>query len=325
MTVPENHVTAEGRSLKAALDEAASQLGVPLALVEHKLDLAHFRNNTGKGIGVDTVKIFAWSKNPTDVAPLMAAEAWMTGLLHAMEREAKVRVERRGSAVVVSVDAGEEGRHLVGRGGTTVRAIQHLLERSVGPQFPGIELRLDIVGGEPRRDDGDGPRPERRDDRGDRRDDRPRDDRPRFDRPRDDRPRDDRPRDDRPRDDRPRDDRPRDDRPRDDRPRDDRPRDDRPRDDRGPRGDRRDDRGPRRERRGESDDDALRRLARKIGERVKETGETEMIRRDLNAYDRRIVHLEIKEVGGLLSRSIGEGRERRIEILLADGASESAD
>ena len=300
MTVPENHVTAEGRSLKAALDEAASQLGVPLALVEHKLDLAHFRNNTGKGIGVDTVKIFAWSKNPTDVAPLMAAEAWMTGLLHAMEREAKVRVERRGSAVVVSVDAGEEGRHLVGRGGTTVRAIQHLLERSVGPQFPGIELRLDIVGGEPRRDDGDGPRPERRDDRGDRRDDRPRDDRPRFDRPRDDRPRDDRPRDDR-------------------------PRDDRPRDDRGPRGDRRDDRGPRRERRGESDDDALRRLARKIGERVKETGETEMIRRDLNAYDRRIVHLEIKEVGGLLSRSIGEGRERRIEILLADGASESAD
>ncbi|MSQ01505.1 MAG: hypothetical protein EXR71_06385 [Myxococcales bacterium] len=277
MSLPEDHVVAEGRTLSAARELAAAQLGVPLAAVEHKLDLAHFKASGSAGAA--TVKIFAWAKNMESLAPAIAAEAWIRGLLAAMGREAAIRAEMKGDTAVVFVDAKEGARHLVGRQGTTLRAIQHLLERNMG-QWPDARFRLDIA------------RPE---DGGERRDDRPRDDRPRDDRPRDDRPRDDRPRDDRPRfggggrDERPRfGDR-----------------------DRGPRPDRGGDRGDRPRR---NDGDALKGLARKLAEKVLETGEPEVIRRELNSFDRRLVHLEIAEIAGVASRSVGEGFERRVEI-----------
>ncbi len=304
MSLPENHVVAEGRTLLAAREAAAVQLGVPVNAVEHKLDLAHFKASGTAGAA--TVKIFAWAKDMAGVAPAMAAEAWIKALLETMGRQATVRAEMRGDQAVVFVDAGDAARHLVGRQGTTLRAIEHLLARNVGGAFPDVNFRIDVA----RNDDGP---PRDRDDRPRDRDDRPRDDRPRDDRPRDDRPRP--PRDDRGerRFDRPREDRPRDDRPRDDRPRDDRPRG--PRDDRGDRGDR-----PRR-----NDGEALKSLARKLASKVRETGEPEVIRRELNSFDRRLVHLEVADIEGVASRSVGEGSERRVEIYVpaaADGAGE---
>jgi predicted RNA-binding protein Jag len=281
MSLPENHVVAEGRTLLAAREVAAGQLGVPVNAVEHKLDLAHFKASGSSGAA--TVKIFAWAKDMASLAPALAAEAWVRGLLGAMGREATVRADMKGGAAVVFVDAGEGARHLVGRQGTTLRAIQHLLERNVGFQFADAQFRLDIA----RRDDGGDRAP--RDDRGPRegRDDRgPR----RFDR------------DDRgPR-----------------------------RDDRGPRrddqGPRRDDRGPRRDDRPRRQDaDALRALARKLGEKVLETGEPEVIRRELNSFDRRLVHLEIQEMSGVASRSVGEGAERRVEIYRPGGGEGAAE
>ena len=296
-SVPENHVVAEGRNLRAAVEDAATRLGVPAAMVEHKLDLAHFRTASGGVAGVDTVKIFAWAKNPGDVAPVLEAETWMKGLLVSMGRTGSVRAELRNDAIVVYVDVGEEGRHLVGRQGTTLRAVQHLMEQSIGAQFPGKNFRIEVA----RADD------DRGDDRG--RDDRGgRDDRP----PRDDR------RDDRP-------------------PRDDRgpPRDGPRQDDRGPRrddrGPRRDDRGPRRDDRGDRGDrprrddgdvEGLKRLARKVASIVLERGEPEVIRRELNSFDRRIVHLEVLEIPGVASRSVGEGMDRRIEIYASEGGEE---
>ncbi|MFZ5481393.1 MAG: hypothetical protein ACOZNI_31825, partial [Myxococcota bacterium] len=161
MSVPENHVVAEGRTLRAAIEAAAGQLGVSPTLVEHKIDLAHFRSAGGGSAGADTVKIFAWAKDPADLAALVAAEGWMKGLLAAMERKAVVRGEQRGGHVTLHVDAGEGARHLVGRGGATLRAIQHLMQVSLSEQFPDVSFRIDVA----RADD------DRRDDR---RDDRPR-------------------------------------------------------------------------------------------------------------------------------------------------------
>lgn len=275
-TIPDNHVTAEGRTLRAALEAAAAQLGVPYVQVEHKIDMAHFRSAQGGGVGADTVKIFAWAKDPVDLAPVQAAEDWMKGLLASMEREGSVRAELRGSTVVVHVDAGEAGRHLVGRGGTTLQAIQHLLESAIAEQFPNHTFRIDIA----RADDGG----ERRD-RGDR--DRDRGDRGDRDRDRGERS---------------------------------------ARGDRGDRGGRDRDRGDRRDRRdgdrprrNDADVDDLKRLARKLAEKVRSTGEPETIRRELNSYDRRIVHVEIAEMDGVGSRSVGEGHERRIEIYAKSG------
>ncbi len=281
-TVPENHVTAEGRNLRAALESAAEQLGVPYAQVEHKIDLAHFRSAQGAGIGADTVRIFAWAKNPEDLAPVLAAEDWMKGLLASMERTGTVRAELRSGTVVVHVDAGEAGRHLVGRGGTTLQAIQHLLVSAVGERFPNHTFRIDIARADreeegERRGYGDRERRGERD-RGDRGERGERGERS-------------------------------------------------ARGDRGDRGERRD-RRPRdedRPRRSDTDVDDLKRLARKIAEKVRKTGEPELIRRELNSYDRRIVHVEIAEMEGVGSRSVGEGHDRRIEIYAVEGGGGGSD
>jgi predicted RNA-binding protein Jag len=285
-SIPENHVTAEGRSLRAAVEAAAATLGVPYAQVEHKLDMAHFRSAQGAGIGADTVRIFAWAKDPKDLAPVVAAEDWMKGLLGAMDLTGQVRAERRGEGVVVHVDVGEAGRHLVGRGGGTLRAVQYLLEVIVGGKFPDTGFRIDVAraddreerrdeGGErDRRDDRGGDRGDRGGDRGERRDDRGGDRREARGRP----------------------------------------------EGRGGDRDRRgrggDDRPPRRS---EADIEDLKRLARKVAERVQSTGEAELIRRELNSFERRMVHTEIATMAGVGSRSVGEGHDRRIEIYVPTG------
>jgi predicted RNA-binding protein Jag len=267
MSIPENHVTAEGRSLRAAVESAAAELGVPVALVQHKLDLSHFRNASGAGIGVDTVKIFAWARDTASLAPLTAAEDWMKGLLASMEKTGTVRGELRDGGVVLHVDVGEEGRHLVGRGGATLRSILHLLDTAVGVKHPGFQFRIDVA-----RHDAEerGERSDRgeRGDRGDRGDRGGRD---------------------------------------------------RDRGDRGDRGGRDRDRGERGDRGGRRNDEAeLRKLARKLAAKAIETGEAQTIRRELNSYDRRVVHTEVAEIAGARSRSVGEGADRRVEIYKSD-------
>jgi predicted RNA-binding protein Jag len=59
-------------------------------------------------------------------------------------------------------------------------------------------------------------------------------------------------------------------------------------------------------------------MARKMAERVLETGEAEQVRRTLNSYNRRIVHMTIKEVEGVGSRSLGEGNDKTIELYRED-------
>ena len=101
----------------------------------------------------------------------------------------------------------------------------------------------------------------------------------------------------------------------------------RDRDDRG-RGRDRDDRGRGRGRgRGRDRDDRnskadvkkLTGIAEKIAKRVIETGESEVVRKELNSFERRIIHVAISELDGVATRSIGEGNLKQIEIY-ADGA-----
>jgi predicted RNA-binding protein Jag len=267
MAIPENHVVAEGKTLKAAIDAAAAQLAVPAGLVEHKIDMAHFRGSAG----AETVRIFAWAKEAADVQPALDAESWVRELLAGMQMTGTVRGEMRNGGATVFVDVPEGARHLVGRQGSTLRAIQHLLERALAGKHSGVPVRIDVA--RPPEDDRRG---ERRDfDRGPRRDDR-------GDRgPRDDRGGDRR---------------------------DFRPRGDRPFD----RRDRGGDRGG--FRRGDGDVEDLKRLARKLADKVLQTGDAQIIRRELNSFDRRIVHVEVATIAGVKSRSVGEGHDRRVEI-----------
>ncbi len=167
-------------------------------------------------------------------------------------------------------------RHLVGRRGVTLRAIRLLLEAAMADEFGNTSFELSIEGGDRRRDEDDrGRSRERMDDRGPRRDDR-RDDRgPR--------------RDDRgPR------------------------RDDR-RDDRGPR---RDDRGPRNDdRRSDRDIDKLRSLARRLAEEAMSTGEPVRFRKEMNSYERRVVHMELSDMTGVRTESEGDGSLKFMVII----------
>ena len=62
-------------------------------------------------------------------------------------------------------------------------------------------------------------------------------------------------------------------------------------------------------------------MAEKIAARVRETGEPELIRKELNAFDRRIVHVAVSELDGVGTRSIGEGNLKQIEIYPEGGGT----
>lgn len=90
MSEESNIVTAEGRTVRDAVIEAAKLLGVPPGHVEHKLDITHFRTEDGRVRPVDTVKIIARAKAMGEVGGAEAGKAWLDQLLGLMEIEANV-------------------------------------------------------------------------------------------------------------------------------------------------------------------------------------------------------------------------------------------
>jgi len=60
-------------------------------------------------------------------------------------------------------------------------------------------------------------------------------------------------------------------------------------------------------------DDELIDLARKAAKQVSKTGKTRKLR-PMNAYERRLVHLEVREFSGLTSSSDGKGALKRVRI-----------
>lgn len=278
MSADRQTVTAEGHTLMEAVRAAATMLGVDPAQVDHKFDAEHFRNRFGAATGQDTVKIHAWKRDEQEYVGGEAARAWLAELLKQMGLEGTVRMRVRGDQHADLLIDSESARFLVGKQGKTLKSIRHLLAESVGREHSTWTYHLEVTGGEERR--------ERRDDRDDRREG-GRDDRgERRGRDRDDRGRG-RDRDDRGRG----------------------RRDDRGRDDRG----HDDDRRPR----SEAELDGLRRLARKVAEHVLETGEPEVIRKRLNSYERRVVHMTISEIEGVASESIKQEGEKRIQVFPA--------
>ena len=67
--------------------------------------------------------------------------------------------------------------------------------------------------------------------------------------------------------------------------------------------------------------DSLARMAARIGERVKITGKPVTIG-PFNAYDRRIIHITLKEDPSLRTESIGEGAIKKITVTPTKGEGE---
>jgi spoIIIJ-associated protein len=74
----------------------------------------------------------------------------------------------------------------------------------------------------------------------------------------------------------------------------------------------------------EQRDAALAEEARRLAEAVRADGAPRTTE-PLNAYERRIVHLAIGEVAGVITYSVGEGAGRRVTVAPApEGAKEAA-
>ena len=80
-------------------------------------------------------------------------------------------------------------------------------------------------------------------------------------------------------------------------------------------------RGDRRDKR---DDEGLKRLAKKLANRVLDNGEPLTIEKELNGYQRRIVHMTIKEFNGVNSESFDDNGDRKIRLVKADSEDSSS-
>lgn len=92
--------------------------------------------------------------------------------------------------------------------------------------------------------------------------------------------------------------------------------------DRGRGRDRDRDRGRGRRDEGGRDDDRekeLRKLARRLAEKVQENGGSEQIRRSLNSYERRVVHMTVSDMDGVETESVDDGEGRRTVLIRAAG------
>ena len=72
------------------------------------------------------------------------------------------------------------------------------------------------------------------------------------------------------------------------------------------------------------DDEGLKRLAKKLASRVFDSGEPLIIEKELNGYQRRLVHMTIKEFTGVNSESFDDNGARKIRLVKADSDEESS-
>ena len=72
------------------------------------------------------------------------------------------------------------------------------------------------------------------------------------------------------------------------------------------------------------DDEGLKRLAKKLASRVLDSGEPLIIEKELNGYQRRLVHMTIKEFTGVNSESFDDNGARKIRLVKADAEEESS-
>ena len=250
----DNKITTEGNTVGDALRKAAEQLGVPVEQVDHKFDLSHFRNDSGNSVAVDTVKIICWAADPAEKEGAFAAKAWIEGLIEKMGMQGNVTARNiKDRKATIAVDS-ESARFLVGRGGSTLQAIQLMLNTAMAESYADWTFEIDVQGG--RREERNGGRDDRRGGR---------------------------------------------------------------------------DRDRRRDRRGDSDRTSdrdvteLKKLARRIAENVANGGEAEVIRKPLNSYERRVVHMEIADMDGVATETVEQDGDRKIRIFADAGEGAAAE
>ena len=109
-----------------------------------------FFTETGAPCGVDILELVAWQKEKIDTTEVEKVSEWLSTLLSLMGIEAVVSfsVQRKGQAELRITS--EQGGRIVGRKGSTLRAIRELLNRFAS-EIP-FEFSIEVDGGERSRD-----------------------------------------------------------------------------------------------------------------------------------------------------------------------------
>ena len=161
----EEKIAAEADTLYAALDEIAGKLGLTRDKVDYSFDASHFRENN-RNKPVDTVRVLGWKKPEQDLTGVHIGTNWLNTLFSLLNIEVTISHKLSENNVALKL-ASEKGALIVGRKGSTLRAIQEVFFAAMKKEAPDWVFRLDVAGKrEDRRRDGRrGRRDDRRDDR----------------------------------------------------------------------------------------------------------------------------------------------------------------
>ena len=171
--IPENTPTAvgEGHDLFSAIENAAEQLGLKRHQVAHKIDLTHFRSQTGSSLPKTTVKVEVWARPDGEASPERRAPKpeitesreepaapaepasstegsehavrWFSELLGFMNIKGKVEGSGTADRIHLNVTADQAGR-IIGKRGSTLSSIRHLLSLSLeGHGNPTLDVDVD--------------------------------------------------------------------------------------------------------------------------------------------------------------------------------------
>lgn len=138
-------IVAEGRTLKESIERACEMLGVKQADLEYRLDAEHFRT------GADTVKIHAWRKNVEVVEIGERTRQLISGILARIGIQGNVEVELN-EEVVRAIVVTEEPALLIGRGGQTIDALQHLVNKALVRNRTERRIQIDLENYREKRD-----------------------------------------------------------------------------------------------------------------------------------------------------------------------------
>lgn len=146
----EDRIAVEGGSLEEALHNANEELDAEGEhQIEYEYDRAHFRS------GANTVRIFAWKKDPSMLEAVRFAHDFVSGYLESFGVDGgAVRVHEGTEKIVLAVSApGKTGNLLIGREGKNLDALQHILTNAMVHHGHDIKAVIDVEEYRSRRED----------------------------------------------------------------------------------------------------------------------------------------------------------------------------
>ncbi len=133
----EQRLEFEGRTLKEAIDLACAGLAIQHRELEYSLNADHFRG------GADTVKIVAWRRSHQVQEIGEQARALLNGILDRMGFRGNIEIEVSDEAIR-AILVTDEASMLIGKGGQTLDALQHLINKALVRTKSDKRILIDV-------------------------------------------------------------------------------------------------------------------------------------------------------------------------------------